>query len=152
MIESLMLAAVVAAGPQQTHEPPPITAPASAPVMSGAKLPYRGKYWRPSQRTFTLCVLKRESNNHWFSTNRAGGYFGGFQFNRALTRGASWMLVAELQDLFGKARGKRIADELRHTPMHKWHPWYQHAAFATVLNWEHNWSGKSHWAGGRWEC
>jgi mannose/fructose/N-acetylgalactosamine-specific phosphotransferase system component IID len=120
--------------------------------MTGSKLPYRGWFWRPKQRAFTLCVLERESNNHWFSTNRSAGYFGGFQFNKALKRGATYMITPELQALFGMKKGKQVARMLRATPMHKWHPWYQHAAFATVLNWEADYSGKQHWAGGRWTC
>lgn len=152
MIEQLVMAAVMATGPSRPHEPPPLTVSKTSSIMVGPKLPYRGKYWRPSQRKFTLCVLSRESNNNWFSTNRAAGYFGGFQFSKPLTRGATYMITTELQQLFGKKRGKQIAKRLRGIEMQKWHPWYQHVAFATVLNWEHDWSGKSHWHGGRWSC
>ena len=56
-------------------------APKSDPLMSGSRLPYRGMYWREDQADFTRCVLERESNAHWYSTNRANGYFGAFQFN-----------------------------------------------------------------------
>lgn len=152
MIEQLLLAAVLSAGPSQPHDPPPVTVHKSSHIMAGVKLPYRGKYWRARQADYTICQLRKESNANWFSTNRSEGHFGGFQFSPELARGATWMMTPELKQLFGKDRGKRIAARLRSTEMHKWHPWYQHAAFATVLNWEHDYSGKSHWKGGRWSC
>jgi len=62
------------------------------------------------------------------------------------------MMTTELQRLYGKRVGKQIAANLRMTEMHKWLPFFQHMAFATVLNWESNGSGASHWAGGRWRC
>jgi hypothetical protein len=132
--------------------PPAITMSKSAPEMSAPVLLYNGKYALPGQREFTLCVLKRESNNHWFSTNRSGGYAGGFQFSYALTKGASWMIEPELITMFGKTTGHDIAVTLRKTPMQKWGPFYQHMAFATVLNWNGKNSGARHWAGGRWTC
>ena len=155
MLEGLILAAAVMAGPSAPSPvvPTPDTSvAASSPVMTGMKTPYRGRFWRPSQRRYTLCVLKRESNAHWFSTNRAGGYHGAFQFNSALARGATWMMTPELKSLFGPAKCRKIAAELRSTPMERWAPWYQHAAFATVLNWDHSGSGAKHWAGGRFAC
>lgn len=152
MFESLMLAAVIAAGPAQKHDSPPLVAHRTSEIMTGPKLPYRGKYWRTSQRLVTLCIIKRESNNHWFSTNRANGYFGAFQFSRPLAVGATWMMQPELKHMFGKREGARIAAKLRRTEMHKWRPFFQHMAFATVYNWDGPASGKAHWAGGRWSC
>ena len=152
MIETLMLAAVIAAGPSIKHDAPPVVQHRSSEVMTGPKLPYRGKYWRSHQRKVTLCILKRESNNHWFSTNRANGYFGGFQFSKPLAHGATWMMLPELKQLFGKREGRRIAEKLRTHEMHKWSPFYQHMAFATVYNWQGTAAGRDHWAGGRWSC
>ena len=152
MIAEAALAAAVIAGISAADPMPDLTAPASAPVMTGEHLPYRGRFWRASQADFTRCVLRRESNTHWFSTNRAHGYFGGFQFSAALARGATWMMLPELRSMYGPELGKRISAELRRTEMHRWRPLFQHMAFATVLNWEHDGSGARHWAGGRWAC
>lgn len=124
----------------------------SDPRMTGTRLPYRGKFWRPAQADFTRCVLDRESNAHWFSTNRANGYFGAFQFNAALAVGASWMMRAELREMYGFKVGTLVSQQLRATEMHRWVPFYQQMAFATVLNWDGDGSGIHHWDGGRWHC
>jgi hypothetical protein len=154
VIAGAVLAASLVFTPVVSEQPPMpnLTAGKTHEVMTGAKAPYRGKFWRKHQRDYTLCVLKRESNGNWFSTNRSGGYFGGFQFSKALTRGATFMMTKELKDIYGERMGSDIAAKLRVTEMHKWLPFFQHMAFATVLNWEANGSGASHWAGGRWRC
>lgn len=151
MITSTLLAAALLFSPI-INTPDDLTAPRTDPVMTGAKTPYRGQYWRPEQRAYTLCVQRRESNFNWFSTNRSGGYFGAFQFSAALARGATWMITPELKALYGKKRGRQIAEQLRGIGMHKWRPYFQHMAFATVLNWEYPGSGRHHWAGGRFSC
>jgi hypothetical protein len=147
-----VLAAALVLAPVADRDLPQLTAPKSAEVMTGAKTPYKGKFWQRSQRAFTLCVLERESNFNWHSTARAAGYFGGFQFSKPLTRGATYMMTKELRQIFGRDKGNAIARELRATEMHKWLPFFQHMAFATVLNWEYPGSGAAHWAGGRWRC
>jgi hypothetical protein len=124
----------------------------SDPAMSGTRLPYRGKYWRAEQADFTRCVLERESNGHWYSTNRANGYFGAFQFNKALAEGASWMMRDELRQMYGHKVGTLVSRQLRATEMHRWVPLFQQMAFATVLNWQGDYSGVQHWNGGRWTC
>jgi hypothetical protein len=138
--------------PAEKAPMPTLTASKTHEVMTGAKAPYRGKYWRKQQREYTLCVLKRESNNNWHSTARAAGYFGAFQFSKPLTDGATYMMTKELRVMYGDRMGRDIAAKLRATEMHKWLPFFQHMAFATVLNWESNGSGAAHWAGGRWRC
>jgi hypothetical protein len=138
--------------PAEKAPMPTLTATKTHEVMTGAKAPYRGKFWRKHQREYTLCVLKRESNNNWHSTARAAGYFGAFQFSKPLTNGATYMMTGELRVMYGDRMGRDIAAKLRATEMHKWLPFFQHMAFATVLNWESNGSGASHWAGGRWRC
>jgi len=145
------LAVALLAAPTATHTPA-LTAPATAAVMTGPHLPYAGKYRVKGQDKWTLCIQRRESNHHWFSTNRRGGYAGAFQFNDALKRGAAWMMLPELTTMFGKHKANTISYRLRVTPMNKWRPYWQHMAFATVLNWEHPASGAKHWAGGRFTC
>ena len=153
MFPALALSIALVASPATVSQvPPPITQPASAKVMNTAHLPYSGKYAMSSQKNYTLCVLRRESNNHWHSTNRSGGYAGGFQFSYALTRGSTWMIAPELKAMYGKQQGRIISAALRDTPMNKWSPFYQHMAFATVLNWQRPNSGAHHWAGGRFTC
>ena len=155
MLGSLALAAALVLTPVTTTATTPmpdLTAQRYEAEMTGLKVPYKGKYYRKHQEKYQLCVLRRESNGHWFSTARANGYFGAFQFNKALTRGATWMIQPELQAIHGKEMGKRIAQTLRVTEMHKWKPFYQGMAFFTVLNWNGDWSGRKHWRGGRFSC
>jgi len=152
MIMAAVLSAAIALCPSADTQMPQLTAPATAPIMQGPATPYKGKYWIKGQRKYTLCVLHYESRSNWFSTARADGYFGGFKFTKALTSGATWMMTPELRVMFGDVRGRKVAKELRATEMHKWLPFYQHMAFATVLNWEHAGSGQSHWAAQRKRC
>ena len=152
MIAAVVLAAAIAFTPCADTDMPRLTALKTAPIMHGQATPYKGKFWIKSQKKYTLCVLHYESRSNWFSTARADGYFGGFKFTKALTSGATWMMTKELRVMFGDAKGRKIAKELRATEMHKWLPFYQHMAFATVLNWEHPGSGQSHWAAQRNRC
>jgi len=152
MIMAAVLSAAIVLSPSADTQMPQLTAPATAPIMQGPATPYKGKYWIKGQRKYTLCVLHYESRSNWFSTARADGYFGGFKFTKALTSGATWMMTPELRVMFGDVRGRKVAKELRATEMHKWLPFYQHMAFATVLNWEGAGSGQSHWAAQRKRC
>lgn len=145
---SLLLTGV----PSETPPVPTLTASKKQPFMTGPQTPYRGKFWLKDQRDYTLCVLRYESNSNWFSTARAAGYFGGFKFSKPLTYGVTWMMTRELRDIYGDRTGRTIAQRLRATEMHKWRPFYQHMAFATVLNWEYAGSGQSHWAAQRNRC
>ena len=132
--------------------PPPLTMRAEHPDMTGPSFPYEGKYFRDTQKRYTKCILYMESRYHYYSTARAAGYFGGFQFSKPLTRGATWMITPELKDMFGKFDGREIAETLRGIEMHKWHPFYQHMAFFTVLNWKGDASGAKHWSFGSGGC
>ena len=152
MIAAAVLTAALALSPCADSAMPQLTAHATAPIMQGQATPYKGKYWVKAQKKYTLCVLHYESRSNWFSTARADGYFGGFKFTKALTSGATWMMTKELREMFGDAKGRKVARELRATEMQKWLPFYQHMAFATVLNWEGAGSGQSHWAAQRKRC
>lgn len=138
--------------PTVSMHAPDLFAGRDDPAMTGEKSPYKGKFYRASQRTYALCVLRRESNAHWFSTNRANGYFGGRQFSAALAVGATYMMTAELREVYGKRIGEQIARKLRATEMHKWLPRWQDQAFFTVVNWRGDGSGAQHFAGGRSSC
>ena len=152
MIAAAVLAATIWMCPLTANPMPELTAPATAPIMQGQKTPYWGKYWIKSQKAYTLCVLRYESNSNWFSTSRADGYFGGFKFTKALTHGVTYMMTPELREMFGNKTGRQVAEKLRATEMQKWLPFFQHMAFATVLNWEGPGSGKSHWDAQRNRC
>jgi hypothetical protein len=95
-------------------------------------------------------VAERESHSNPKSTNRANGYFGMFQFNDALTDGATWMMLDWLKTWHPKPR--EFAARLRATEMHKWPANLQIAAMVETLNHRGKWSGSKHWAGGRWTC
>ena len=152
---ALAVALIIAPAPTEPPAQPQqieLFATKHDPRMTGTRLPYRGKFWRQHQAELTRCVLLRETNAHWFSTNRSAGYFGAFQFTSALAVGASWMMRDELRQMYGFKVGTLVSRQLRATEMHRWLPFYQQMAFATVLNWEGDESGLSHWHGGRWNC
>ncbi len=161
MIAAAVMAATIALFPN-TAATPQLAVPVTAPVMqasSGSKFwikskttPYRGKFWRDSQKKYTQCVMWHESRMNWKATTRADGYFGAYQFTKALSRGATYMMTKELQFIWGDSMGRFIAKDLRATEMQKWLPFFQHMAFATVLNWEGAGSGQAHWAAQRNRC
>lgn len=164
MIAAVVMAATIALIPN-TAATPQLAVPTTAPVNHGGSgigtskfwiksktTPYRGHFWIKSQKKYTKCVMHYESRSHWDSTARADGYFGAFKFTKPLTRGATFMMTKELRFIWGDAMGRFIAKDLRATEMHKWLPFYQAMAFATVLNWEGAGSGQSHWAAQRNRC
>lgn len=102
------------------------------------------------QIRYVECVAERESHSNPRSTNRANGYFGMFQFNDALTDGATWMMLDWLKTWHPKPR--EFAARLRATEMHKWPANLQIAAMVETLNHRGKWTGAKHWAGGRWTC
>ena len=113
---------------------------------------YTGRYYDSSQESKRKCIVKRESNGHYFSTNRRGGYFGAYQMTAPLAVGAGWMMRKELREMYGFQQGTEIARKLRETPAHKWHRFYQDMAWYTVVNWRGNGTGLKHWRGGRFHC
>lgn len=107
---------------------------------------------------YERCVRERESNGRWDAVNPTGKYRGAYQFDHALASGATWHMLEDIIE-YSKARTKKqarvIARKLRNTPMNKWPAWAQTSAFVQTLDGhdaEQPWSGKSHWAGGRWTC
>lgn len=154
MIDALVTAVALSSSPSQTPvEPPAIVRTLDHPSMSGVRpSEYTGRKYKKSQEKFRKCVLRRESNGHYFSTNRDGGYFGGYQMRRALAVGAAWMMRDELRDMFGVTVGTEISRKLRVTEPHKWARFYQDMAFYVVLNAEGTGSGAKHWRGGRFSC
>ena len=131
----------------------PVVVSKHAAIQTGVKdSAYTGRYYNPRYEAKRKCIVKRESNGHYFSTNRRGGYFGAYQMTAPLATGAGWMMRAELRSLYGFEVGTKIARELRATPAHKWHRFYQDMAFWTIANWRGNGTGLKHWRGGRFHC
>lgn len=151
MIVPLILTATIAlTGP---NVPLPPSMPASAAVQTGVEASaYHGEFYEKSQESKRKCIVQRESNGHYFSTNRSGGYFGAYQMTRPLAIGAGWMMRDELRKMFGRTVGTEIARKLRATEPHKWHRFYQDMAFYTIANWNGEGSGLKHWRGGRFAC
>lgn len=112
---------------------------------------YRGRYFRPSLEPKRRCIVKRESNGHYFSISRSG-YRGAYQMSSALARGATWMMLPEHRALLGAEQANDVLASLRQTPANKWPRYWQDAAFSTIHNWRGAGSGAKHWRGGRWHC
>jgi len=113
---------------------------------------YRGTYYRKSIESRRLCIVKRESEGHYFSVNHTGSYRGAYQVSAALAEGATWMMLPEHQRLMGVALAQATMAQLRATKFNAWPRYWQDALFSTVANWKHTGSGLKHWAGGRWHC
>lgn len=150
MLAPLILTLALAAGPSA---PPPVVTYKTDAVQTGVEASaYKGKYFRKSQEPKRKCIVRRESNGHYFSTNRSGGYFGAYQMTKALAVGAGWMMREELRAMYGFTVGTEIARKLRRTEAHKWNRFYQDMAWFTIANWNGTGSGLKHWRGGRFHC
>ncbi len=113
---------------------------------------YRGRFFSERSEDKRLCIVKRESEGFYDVVNPGGSYFGAYQVSRALARGVTYMMADEHKDLMGEGRAKQVLASLRESPMNTWSRYWQDAAFHTIMNWEGELSGASHWAGGRWHC
>ncbi len=113
---------------------------------------YRGRFYRSAIEPKRLCIVRRESEGHYFSVNHTGKYRGAYQVSPELARGATWMMLPEHEQLLGSARAQALMAQLRTTPFDRWTRYWQDALFSTVMNWKYTGSGAKHWAGGRWTC
>jgi hypothetical protein len=151
MIASLLISATIALSPVNTA--PPVTVSSHEAVQTGVQQSaYQGEFYLARYESKRECIVQRESNGHYFSTNHKSGYYGAYQMNAPLARGVTWMMQPELQKMYGAEQGKTIARELRATPANRWHRFYQDMAFWTVANWRGPGTGLHHWNGGRWTC
>jgi hypothetical protein len=112
---------------------------------------YRGRFYRPALEDKRICIVRRESNGHYFSISH-NGYRGAYQMSAALARGVTWMMLPEHRQLLGDQVARDLLAQLRQTPANRWPRYWQDAAFSTIHNWEFTGSGASHWYGGRWHC
>lgn len=123
-----------------------------AAKMRGA-LPslYRGDFFNADQEDYRHCVAEREGT-HTYMLRGGGGdnYYGTYQFHKDFQWGVPYMMAKE------SAKNRdglwKEAMALRYKPINRWNRYWQDRAFYTVLNWDAKWSGKKHWAGGRWHC
>lgn len=168
-----VLSTVLALAPATASEPPHIELTSTQTVMQvhGSATPYarnltgagpsayRGWFYRSTQESYRLCVGMREASFGYRARGggnldgEPGGDYGGtYQLSPALQRGVTWMLYPELRSEVGAQEAKRLTRILRAVPAEKWNRYWQDAAFYTILNWRADWSGRHHWAGGRWTC
>ena len=131
---------------------PPVASKTAAIQTGVQDSAYTGRFYNPKWERKRKCIVQRESNGHYFSTNRRGGYFGAYQMTKALAVGAGWMMRDELRDMYGVTVGTEIARKLRATEAHKWHRFYQDMAFYTIASWRGDGTGLKHWRGGRFSC
>jgi hypothetical protein len=129
-----------------------LTSPATLDMVGVQPSLYRGKYFRTSIESRRLCIVKRESEGHYFSVNHSGRYRGAYQVSKALAKGATWMMLPEHEKLMGAPAAQATMAKLRATPFNAWPRYWQDALFSTVANWGHTGAGLKHWAGGRWHC
>lgn len=122
-----------------------------AVAMSHAKNPEIPTYVPPSgQASYAACVAIRESQGNPRAVNPTGKYRGRYQFSEELKDGATWMMLDWLKTWHPHPR--IFAMQLRELPMNKWPAKLQDAAFYETLNNDGLWSGKRHWANGRYAC
>lgn len=103
---------------------------------------YTGKWFMPGKEDVRRCILDRESNFNYLSSN--GTYHGAYQMSSALARGATWMMQGEVRREMGN-EGVAIVQALRKVSPNKWNRYWQDRAFWTVWR---NGSGARHWHGG----
>lgn len=103
---------------------------------------YTGKWFMPGKEDVRRCILDRESNFNYRSTN--GTYHGAYQMSSALARGATWMMQAEVRKEMGD-EGVAIVQALRKLTPNKWNRYWQDRAFWTI--WRDG-AGARHWHGG----
>lgn len=150
--EPTVVAAGVVAGERPLSREAAAAQSSRAQVTRGP-LPslYRGVYYHADQERFRLCVAAREGSNTYTVRGGGGGnYFGTYQFHRNFQRGAAYMMAGESRRTHDGLRADALA--LRHVPINHWSRYWQDRAFYTVLNYRGAWSGRNHWAGGRWTC
>lgn len=129
-----------------------LTSPETLDMVGVQPSLYKGVYFRKAIETKRQCIVKRESEGHYFSVNPTGSYRGAYQVSTALAKGATWMMLPEHERLMGSPAARTTMAKLRATPFNAWPRYWQDALFSTVANWGHTGAGLKHWAGGRWHC
>ena len=134
MIESIVLAGALMAGPSTAGTAAVEQVKASATTIPAA--------WRP----FAQCVSGRESNHSYRSVNRSSGAAGRWQFLPAWRNGLPWMVAERLiSHGISRKEAKRIRKVLQAAPIQTWRGVYQDVGFAAALL-APNGQGWRHWS------
>ena len=160
MLESLVMAAAVAAGPDHFDLAPrsinfekPTAGAWTDEIVAASTVP---KKWRP----FARCVLARESGATLEKVQSGAGAknprssaSGRFQFlDTSWRRGGSFMVKDRLiRFAVPESHAKEVRQYLGDTPIHKWHGHFQQILFNEVVRrggWFH-WRNGDHCDGKR---
>lgn len=152
MIENVALSLVLLAARPELHVN--VSAPASSELQHGVRTSaYTGKKFSKTQERWRKCIAKRESNGRYWAINPTGSYRGAYQVSRALAVGMGWMIQQQLvAEGTPKPVASAIGTQLRALPINRWSRYWQDMGFYVTLNAKGMWSGKKHWAGGRYAC
>ncbi len=101
---------------------------------------YQGKWYMPKKESIRRCIMDRESNHRYRAVSAGGMYRGAYQMNRALARGASFMMQKEVKKQMPEAVSQ--VRKLRKIPTQQWSRYWQDRAFWTIWR---NGKGKHHW-------
>jgi hypothetical protein len=108
---------------------------------------YQGKWFVPGKENVRRCIMDRESNFSYRAVG-AGTYFGAYQMNAGLARGATYTMEREALKEMGP-EGAAIVRALRKTTPNNWNRYWQDRAFWTIW---HNGDGAGNWRGGGLNC
>ena len=108
---------------------------------------YQGKWYMPSKESVRRCIMDRESNFNYRVVG-AGTYFGAYQMNAGLARGATYTMEKEVAKEMGE-EGVALVRALRKTTPNNWNRYWQDRAFWTIWR---NGEGAGHWRGGAFSC
>jgi hypothetical protein len=104
-------------------------------------------------QTYERCVAHRESNDLSTVVSSTGKYRGLYQMNDALADSTTYHIMGWIKSWHPNPR--QYGKWLRITPVNQWPRAVQTAAFVAILDGhdkKQTWSGKKHFAGGRWAC
>src|SRR6056297_1327096 len=91
---------------------------------------YQGKWYMPKKESIRRCIMDRESNHRYRAVSAGGMYRGAYQMNRALARGASFMMQKEVKKQMPEAVSQ--VRKLRKIPTQQWSRYWQDRAFWTI--------------------
>ncbi len=109
---------------------------------------YRGKWFVKKADDRRRCILKRESRADYKAVSVGGKYRGAYQMNRALMRGAAWMMMKEVRADMGP-KGVAIVKKLFTIKSHLWSRYWQDYAFWRI--WAKG-EGRRHWRSDVYNC
>ncbi len=101
---------------------------------------YQGKWYMPKKEQIRKCIMDREANHQYRAVSAGGMYRGVYQMNRALARGATFMMQEEIKKEMPEALAQ--VKQLRKIPTQQWSRYWQDRAFWTIWR---NGKGKHHW-------